>query len=344
MVAVTIGLLITAGVLGLFVSNRAVYLETEDITELQENSRFALEYLTDDLRHAGFFGQARLSVIENGEPEANLAEDEKDCSRNAAVFEFKSPVHGAVATSETVLGCIDDAFVIDGLPSDVLVIKSVKPRPYRDDDNSGTVGDTGDNDGNGRIDAGDRLEVGRAYIVSNGLQGQLLAITATAQLAEVPTVSNPGDYPHGAFWEYDFSAYYVRKSDGPMDPPTLARMRLDWDGSDLILDTEDLAEGVEGLRVLYGLDTDEDRIADTYLGAERISDDDWQHVRHVAVYLLVRTTRPMHSYSDTKQYLLGDTVVTATQGATTTQGAALKNFRRAVVSTTVNLRNMHFTE
>jgi len=337
MVAVTVGMLITAGVLGLFVTSSAVYDETDDITELQENSRFALDYLVNELRHAGFFGQARLHSIEKDDSLATVFDD---CSGEAAALDFQTPLFGDSASGTTALGCMDDVLFVDGIPSDILVVKSVRPYPYRDEDDSGVIGDTEDYDRNGRVDSADRLQIGRAYVASNAQTGRLLTITSSDERDAVPSVAASGLYPRGAFWEYSFSAYYIRPGDDSLeDPPVLARKRLDWNGTRLETKTEDLVEGVEGMRLLYGFDSDEDGIADSYVGAEGI--DDWNDVRQVAVHLLLRAQEPDHSYTDTKQYQLGDRTVTVTKSATAAQGAELRNFRRMVVSTTVHLRNMN---
>ncbi len=56
MVALTIGLLITAAILSLFISMNKSYKQNDAIARMQENARFALELITQDLRHAGYFG------------------------------------------------------------------------------------------------------------------------------------------------------------------------------------------------------------------------------------------------------------------------------------------------
>src|SRR5258706_10020182 len=57
MTAITIGLLILAGLSSVFVNSSNANREMKNSAEQIENGRFAIEFLTQDLRHAGFFGE-----------------------------------------------------------------------------------------------------------------------------------------------------------------------------------------------------------------------------------------------------------------------------------------------
>lgn len=56
MVAMTIGMLITLAITALFMGSQRSNQENEDIARMQENARFALDMITQDLRHAGLLG------------------------------------------------------------------------------------------------------------------------------------------------------------------------------------------------------------------------------------------------------------------------------------------------
>src|SRR5258706_1227446 len=57
MTAITIGLLILAGLSSVFVNSSNANREMKNSAEQIENGRFATEFLTQDLRHAGFYGE-----------------------------------------------------------------------------------------------------------------------------------------------------------------------------------------------------------------------------------------------------------------------------------------------
>lgn len=54
MIALVLGLFLVAGVLYVFLSNTQTYRTNEALSRVQENGRFAIEFLTSDLRHAGY--------------------------------------------------------------------------------------------------------------------------------------------------------------------------------------------------------------------------------------------------------------------------------------------------
>lgn len=58
MVALTLGLVLTAGVVYLFMENKRTYRTADAVARLQENGRFALEMISYDLRMAGHAGCA----------------------------------------------------------------------------------------------------------------------------------------------------------------------------------------------------------------------------------------------------------------------------------------------
>lgn len=340
MVGSTVGLLLIIAVLALLASNKRVYTESNHLLRLQENARFALEYLVDDLRHAHFFGSARWFDLAIDPSVGSLAVS-NNCSGPAAAFDINNPVWGTSAQSANAIGCISDALVVSGLPSDVLVLKGVSPDPLLDVNDDGVIGQE-DANGDSVINALDSLKVGMPYIASNTMQGTLFLAAADDDLNNVPSISTTGDYPHGAIWRYRFRAYYVRDANpGDDTPPTLARMRLTWTDDDgMSLTSEDLVEGVEAMRLLYGVDADGDGSADRFLPALSVTD--WSQVIAARVHLLLRGMSPDLSYEDTKTYQIGDITVTATQGDGASQGASMKNFRRMVVEATINMRNSRF--
>ncbi|NEX17167.1 MAG: hypothetical protein C1943_11175 [Halochromatium sp.] len=60
MIALTIGLFLSGGILALFITSKQSYHVSEAMSEVQERGRFAIEFLARDLRQAGFreFDQA----------------------------------------------------------------------------------------------------------------------------------------------------------------------------------------------------------------------------------------------------------------------------------------------
>jgi len=56
MIALVLGLLIIAGVIGVFVSNKQAYRQNENLARMQESARYAFEVVARDIRDAGGIG------------------------------------------------------------------------------------------------------------------------------------------------------------------------------------------------------------------------------------------------------------------------------------------------
>ena len=68
MVAATLGLVIMAGVIQLFISSKETYRINSFISQIQESGRFAIEAVAHDLRMAGYQGCADPKAV----PPVNL--------------------------------------------------------------------------------------------------------------------------------------------------------------------------------------------------------------------------------------------------------------------------------
>ena len=56
MVAVTIGLLLLTGLTVIFINSSSANRELQKASQQTENGRYAIDLLTQDIRHAGFYG------------------------------------------------------------------------------------------------------------------------------------------------------------------------------------------------------------------------------------------------------------------------------------------------
>ncbi|PQJ97602.1 PilW family protein [Chromatium okenii] len=70
MISMTIGLFISAGMVALLIGNKQSYRDSENMARVQENGRFAVEYLARDIRQAGLqnFSVPKARMINNNPP------------------------------------------------------------------------------------------------------------------------------------------------------------------------------------------------------------------------------------------------------------------------------------
>jgi type IV pilus assembly protein PilW len=151
----------------------------------------------------------------------------------------------------------------------------------------------------------------------------------TPTITSVTTVLNPAEVI-----QLQGTIFYVGKRGGvAANPPSLYRAQLDATGN--LAAPEELIEGVESIQILYGVNIDQDirSTADAYLTAAAVTD--WQDVISVRVSLLMQS--------------IEDGTVPAPQayvfdGVNYAGGAAAGNLPadnrvRRIFTTTVSLRN-----
>ena len=183
------------------------------------------------------------------------------------------------------------------------------------------------------------LFTGNVYLYGSGSDsGCILDNDSTSSGAEACGLTG------GAFWQYKPVLYVIRNDtvDGNI-VPVLCRLQLKTaqdtaarsasDALTLNPATDCLAEGIEQIHLEFGLDTDEDLVANQYISD--ISTDnstpatDMELAVSIRIYLLVRSATADWSYTNSKTYNMGSMTIAAFND----------NYYRRVYSTTVMLRN-----
>jgi type IV pilus assembly protein PilW len=309
MVGMVLGLMLIAGAVSIYLASKRSYVEVEQVAALTESARFAEQLVGDSLRHAGFFGEVSPNSINKDSSLTNVV---GDCTGLAGAHNLNQFVYAVTATSASVLGCIDDA-----MPNtDVLVIKRVASQPYTDGPRD-SLDPNDPSHGDGVIDTPGPLRNDKTYVLTNNITGVMFDGNDT-----VPSTAVPG----GTAWEYQYEVFYIRDD----AVPHLSRKILvpDTSGTTLKLETEDIAEGVENLRVSLGYDSNNDGEVDTFETPATLAS--WANVQSVEVFMLTRSATKDVQYTDTKVYRLGGGTV----------GPKNDNYRRLISYASISLRNL----
>lgn len=308
--SLSVGLLLFAGIMSVLIGMRTTTQVTNSLGELQENGRFALSVITEDLMRQNFWGDLASPLnlsnsIANGLPSMPAATDCKGGGLNNSSFpqalgHFRT-LWGMTALSNNPINCIDDARV----GSDILQIKRVlaNPLPPLAD---GSPGNPANNS---------------YWLSSNITNGIIFPGTMVA-----PFVNN------SQLWPYQHHVYYVRdETQGDLNVPVLMKATLKNGGASL-MNFQPLIEGIEVIRFMYGVDTDSDRVVNAYISAPRMTEDYWNNtnakILAVKIYILARNILPDKNYQNTKSYLVGDMQVISND-----------NYRRLLLMSTVTLHN-----
>lgn len=309
MVAVTIGAILLAGTVTLFVSNKSAYEVTSDLSLLQENARFAIQTIIQDMRHAGYFGCSDdFGEVNNvtGNTNGELSDPTNAIEGLDQAAATWSP-SGANVPADIVAGT--DALTIRYLSSDV---------------NDVTAGGSATNT---PVAATAGLEVGDYVGVSNCVSTDILKINNIAANTLIHA-GLAGNYQATADTQPTVAPlravrYYVGNGD---NGPSLFREILA--GPD-----QEIVAGVENMQLLFGVDTNNDGAPDTYLVAGDANLDDqaeWANVVSVRIGLLMRTVDEYGTDVDSELHNVNGTVI----------GPINDRRRRRVFTTTALLRNL----
>lgn len=327
MIAMTLGLLLTAAVGALFFANKRNYEQNSRIAEMQDNARFALQALSRDLSMAGFLGGMTDPGLMNTDSDTLPAlpgdcgpgaDGEPGWAYDTAPLEFLNDVSAAEATAAYT--CLDSGDIT--VRTDIVSIRRV----------AGLESDRIEVPGEAPT-----LSPNLFYLRTNRTVGSLFFSGAEAAN---PAGGHPPDTPPMSFWDYTVRLYYVRPyaveaGDGI---PTLCRKFLAG-GTAAGIDTECVAEGVENVQIAFGIDTDGDGTANRYQPDPTVAD--LNRAVTARIQLLMRAARPDFSYTNNKRYNLSG-VDDDGDGAVDESGDGYRpqdNFYRRVVQTTVILHN-----
>jgi type IV pilus assembly protein PilW len=314
MVAMTLGLLVSAAVVSLYISTSRNYAEDERYARMQENGRYTLQVLTDDLAMVDFWGKMmNVDTIGTG-----FTPPTGTCEVNMAMYDGTTALlfnnYHLSPPSMQFTPCAQ--VTTNKVPnSDVLVVKRVASAPT-----SETFVDVADIDGDGdtteilTTGASD-LQNGTVYLRTNATTGNFLD---DASSTNPPGVAESD-------WRYQPRVYFLRDHFDPGDGiPSLCRMDISGTG---LAAPECLAQGIEDLHIQFGLDTDGDGIANEYVSDPTLGD--MEKVVTARVYILVRSIDVDPTYTDTNTYVLGDVNIASPNDG----------YYRRVYTSTVGLRN-----
>lgn len=301
MVAMVLSLILTAGVVEVFIGSKNTYRVNDALSRLQEDGRMALEYMSRDVRMAGFQGCSRYGPVTNT----------LNSTTNIA-YDFAVGIRGydnVGAPLPAALGTLNPA---PNAGTDVIVVRRQADNPVRIvQNNNGAqlfVEVTGTEagacaNGTSRVSGiceGDILMVSdcrksrifqTGNIQTTGSGGNItLNITHPASGTPGNAISSwggasaPEDERFGDDAEIVKVATYIYFiANNPNGIPSLYRQ-------DGITAAVELAQGVENLQILYGVDTsptDINQSADVYQDAGSVAS--WDDVVSVRLHLLLRT-------------------------------------------------------
>lgn len=292
MVSLTIGLLLTLGLTQVFTTSNESYSALDQTAQQIENGRYAVQTLSNDVQHAGYYGEFAFAAAAGTVMPDPCDIADVPAMRSAISFH----IQGYDAPASSPVTCIDSANLVPG--TDIVVVRraSTQTTPL-------------------------------ASLLANEIYMQS---TADANDAANPVLSagsvtsafsltrKDGTTPAG-IRKYVTRIYFVSPcsvpssgtlcssaADGGRPIPTLKRLEMTVNPATGAREfrVESIAEGIENLQIDYKLDTTGDGIPDNIVTTPAAVSD-WGNVVGIDLYVLARNIRGVVGPADSKTYNLG---------------------------------------
>jgi type IV pilus assembly protein PilW len=349
MISITIGMIVLSALTYIYVGARGAYRSNENLARLQENGRFALDFLAKDLRMGGYSGCSSYSIPP---------------TRIAVVARPAPGITPGWATANLVVTGFEDGTGwvnpsnVARLRGDVITLRRAISVPLALDQNTDQDDATvtiRNNCPSNPFKQGDLMVIATCERMSvvrvTNTPAQACTTPPTAVVIEHhptdPSDASRGNGNNGLTTPYpDPNSHWIpvmKVDDRPqvmrfqeityfLGANAAGRPSLYRHVGDAA--PEELVENVEDFDVLYGIDTSGDRSADEYRRADQIVGLDWGNV--VAVRLALLVSGPDTSVAtSTQTYALRDS---DGDGLADTESAADSRLRQ-VFTATIALRN-----
>jgi len=268
MIAMVLGLMVVLGVVSFFITNNQTYRVNEALAKMQENARVALEILAREVRLAGGtscvnFDLISPTIIADPPPSGS------GMHSGVALQGFNNVA--TVAGDATTVANTDALLVSRGDECGARLTGNMTAR-------------------NANIQTYDAescgWEAGQVLVITDCLSTDIFRASSVSNGTTTTTVAhatnvNSGNRLSKAYGEsarvmaYRAGTYYVATREG--QPALVLEDELDADTTNNPV----IADGVEDVQYLFGVDTTSDFSADTYVAANAVTD--WRNVVSVRI-------------------------------------------------------------
>jgi type IV pilus assembly protein PilW len=353
MVGMTIGLIVLSGVSSAYISSSRAGRESQAASEQVENGRQAIEFISYDLRHAGYFGQLSTLATPGGALPDPCETSDLVALSGAMAF----PVQAYDAPAASPLGCLGANDFVPG--TDIIAVRRASTEP---------------------LAPADVPEEGAIYLQANSVEAELQVGSSanpigTTNKADGTTASifNRDGVTSAPIQRLLVHIYFIAPCASPADGgtsctgatddegspiPTLKRVELSTAAGVAQMNIVPLVAGVENIQFDFGLDNlpatvdpitgltgdgtpdceDADPGSVSNVGvtagcaaANPGSVQEWTNIVHADAHVLARSYSATNGYTDSKTYNLGLGLNAVTPGG---------GFKRHAYSSTVRFTNV----
>ena len=266
MIALVLGLVLIGGTVTMFVVNSSTQSFVQENSRLQENARYALTAIVDQVRAISFLGcNPKIDLTSSSSSFVNIVDVTSspnsffyDLANQGTLIGYDDPSSFPITTST---GSLDSSAVSN---TDVLVIRSAdtegSPVTVAQ---SGTSGSITIADSDYVTDASDVL------LITDCVQAALFSAGATGSVfSPIASISNTDAFDTDAVvYKFDSKVFYI--ADSSVDDSSgnsVPALYEQTNGTDV-----ELVRGISDLQLLWGIDTDSDDIPNQFVTATNLT-------------------------------------------------------------------------
>ncbi len=340
MIALLLGLFLVSGVTAMYISSKQTYRMTDNLARIQESLRYSVEFISRDVRMAGYLPCRFPPIVNNAVTNGTSTWFLDFFNSGIRGYEGGTSTFPTEISSDVVSGSDALAILKGGL-------YSISVGLLDDSTNVFTV--------QGAFPANE-FQQGELAIACDPRQASLFQIQSSnagsstvdgtisfannTNIAPGNVTTAIGSYGDDALIApYEPVIYFIAPSTQNPNINSLKKRYLQartiGGVETAVMWEEELIEGVETMQILYGLDVNNDQIADRFETAASIAATEWLNVISVRLGLLMATGEEVVTQADTSTYNVAGTLIS---DSSTPAHAGDKKLRY-VVNTTINLRN-----
>jgi type IV pilus assembly protein PilW len=299
MIALSIGLFLVTGIIQLFISSKQTYRLQDNLSQLQENGRFAVDTLSKEIRMAGNYKNNNINKYCN--TDTKKCNDLEENPLTNFLYDLEIIAQGFEATANSRWIPAIDSHIIDPKPdSDIIVIRKI-------DQNNGFKLDGFEkntyiklvNSTASALEAAKIKKCLPALIKSPDgiLLFQVGGISSGKIISHAADVGCVPDNKTDIFFKgegtgfdtatlYPFQTfvYYIKNNTNSLYYKAISNSESN---------AEELVEGIENIQIVYGIDSNDDKTVNHYLRADEVENlspnktENWSKVISVRISLLV---------------------------------------------------------
>ena len=333
MISITLGLVLMAGVVQMFLSSKRVFITQQGMSRIQETGRLGIEFMSRDIRAAARYGCLRSDPATN-----NIILQDGDLDLGGLHTDFAEGVRGYDSAEDLPNGAEEDlGLAEERIDEDesIIVLRSAADVGFPVNNTSNgtqvfthtTATDVVDN-------CVDDICKNKAVIVSDCYSSRVFQVTDLSVDANTLTITHApgwgGDaakqleiFSEGEVAPVTTTVYFI--AEGAGGQPSLWQRKNDENALELL-------EGVERMRITYAPRATIDNPNPIYSLAADIDATEWPLINSVRVELLVRSLEN-NVQEDPQPYTFGDVLVDPAEADPDDR------YLRQVFTTTIGIRS-----